>query len=191
VTERVTKQASYFNPGPLAPFSRLAMVGEADRLISATERQQAFTGWETITWGFKLLTPSFLYPDKPIVEAGNYLGHIVGDVGPTDSTTQISYGVMANFYNAFSLSGVLIGTPLFFAGFYYWIRMFLGEARWESAPTTSTLCFIWLIALYQHSIVESSVSGNIASLSFPFILVLLGMLAQGLCLFFPQGTREV
>ena len=78
--DRASK-GSYFGPGPLSAFGRLAMVGEADHLIAATERQQTFTGWETITWGFKLATPSFLYPNKPIFEAGNYLAHIVGEAG--------------------------------------------------------------------------------------------------------------
>jgi len=169
VADRVSK-GSYFGPGLLSPFSRLAMVGEADQLIAATERQQAFTGWETITWGFKLATPSLLYPNKPIFEAGNYLAHIVGEVGSSDSTTQVSYGIMANLYNAFSFAGVLIGTPIFFAGFYYWIRIFLGDARWERQPTASTLWFLWFIASYHHSIVESSLSGIIASLLFPVVL---------------------
>jgi hypothetical protein len=164
---------SYFDKPALTPFNRLAMVGEADRLIAGTEHQKAFTEWETITWGFKLLTPSFLSPDKPVFEAGNYLGHIVDDVGPADETTQISYGVMANFYNAFGLPGVFLGTTLLFAGFYYWIRIFLGDARWTGRPTTSALWFIWIVATFQHSIVESTVSGLIASLSFPVILGIL------------------
>jgi hypothetical protein len=191
VTERVSKQPSYFDPGPLAPFSRLAMVGEADRLISATERRQAFTGWETVIWGFELATPSFLYPEKPKFEAGNFLGHIVGDVNPSDTTTQISYGVMANLYNAFSLAGVLVGTPLFFAGFYYWLRTFLGNPRWESAPTASTFWFIWLIALYQHSLVESTLSGTIASLEFPIVVLMLVVLSKGLYLFIPGAIAGV
>jgi hypothetical protein len=191
LTEGASKQPSYFNLGTLAPFGRLAMVGEADRLISATERQQAFTGWETIIWGFKLATPSFLYPNKPVFEAGNFLGHIVGDLDPSDRTTQMSYGVMANLYNAFSFFGVLVGTPLFFAGFYYTIRIFLGEPRWEGGPTTSSLWFIWLIGLYHHNIVESSLSGNIASLAFPFVVALLGILAKCLCLFFPQEISRI
>ena len=190
VAERVSKQPSYFNLALLAPFNRLAMVGEADRLIAATERQQSFTGWETIIWGFKLITPSFLYPDKPIFEAGNYLGHIVGDVNPSDKVTQISYGLMANLYNAFSLPGVLIGTPIFFAAFYYWIRIFLGAPRWDGAPAESTLWFIWLIASYQHSIVESSLSGNIASFAFPFIVGVLALLAKGFCLLLPQPAPQ-
>ena len=57
---------------------------------------------------------------------------------------------MANLYNAFSLTGVLVGTPLFFGAFYYWIRIFLGNAKWEGVPTASTLWFLWLVASYQH-----------------------------------------
>jgi hypothetical protein len=184
-TERATAN-SYFDKPALAPFNRLAMVGEADRLVAGTEHQKAFTGWETINWGFKLLMPSFLSPDKPVFEAGNYLGHIVNDVGPTDETTQISYGVMANFYNAFGLVGVFLGSSLFFAGFYYWIRMFLGDARWTGRPTTSALWFIWIVATFQHSIVESTVSGLIASLSFPVILGILYIAGKWMSPFLPE-----
>jgi hypothetical protein len=189
VADRASQGSSYLGPG-LSSFSRLAMIGEADRLIAATEGQRSFTGWETITWGFKLATPSFVYPNKPIVEAGNYLAHIVGEVHSSDTETQVSYGIMANLYNAFSLSGVLIGTPIFFAGFYYWVRIFLGDARWESMPTASTLWFLWLIASYQHSIVESSVAGLIASLLFPIVLGFVYMLSQGLSLFVPHEFHQ-
>jgi len=185
VTDHWSKEY-YFGPS-LAAFSRLAMVGEADRLIYATEQQQAFTGWETITWGFKLLMPSFLYPSKPIFEAANYLSHIAGESNPADTTTQVSYGVMANLYNAFSLTGVLVGTPLFFGAFYYWIRIFLGNPQWEGVPSASTLWFLWLVASYQHSISESTLSGLVASISFPSVIVLLCILAGWLCLFLPPA----
>jgi hypothetical protein len=190
VADRASHGSSYLGPG-LSSFSRLAMIGEADRLIAATERQRSFTGWETLTWGFKLATPSVLYPNKPIVEAGNYLAHIVGEVRSWDTETQVSYGIMANLYNAFSLTGVLIGTPIFFAGFYYWVRIFLGDARWESMPTASTLWFLWLIASYQHSIVESSVAGLISSLLFPIVLAFVYMLSLGLSLFVPNKFHQV
>ncbi len=187
VTDHVSKEY-YFGPS-LAAFSRLAMVGEADRLIYATQKQQAFTGWETITWGFKLLTPSILYPDKPVFEAANYLSHIAGESNVTDTTTEVSYGLMANLYNAFSLTGVLIGTPLFFGCFYYWVRIFLGDASWSGLPSASTLWFVWLVASYQHSLVESSLSGLIASISFPSVIVLLCILAKWLLPFFPADNR--
>jgi hypothetical protein len=188
VTERVSK-GHYFDPS-LSAFSRLAMVAEADRLIYATEQQQAFTGWETITWGFKLVTPSFLYPEKPVFESANYLSHIAGETAVADTTTQVSYGAMANLYNAFALTGVLIGTPLFFGAFYYWIRLFLGNPRWENIPTTSTLWFMWLMAIYQHRLAESTLSGLIASLSFPSVIILLFFFAKWLCLLLPADVES-
>jgi hypothetical protein len=190
VSDRVSK-GSYFGPGPLSAFQRLAMVGEADRLIAGTEREQSFSGAETIIWGFKLATPSFLYPGKPKLEAGNYLAHLVGEVGHHDNLTQVSYGIMANLYNAFSFTGVLIGTPIFFFGFYYWIRIFLGNPRLERLPTASTLWFIWLIASFHHQIVESSISGVIASLLFPAVLTFLYLLSSGLARFLPGEARQV
>ena len=93
---------------------------------------------------------------------------------------------MANLYNAFSLTGVILGTPLFFAVFYYWIRIFLGEPRWSGEPTTSALWFIWLVASFQHSIVESTMSGLVATLSFPVVLALLYTSAKWFSLFLPQ-----
>jgi hypothetical protein len=186
-TAEKVSATGYFAEPSMAPFNRLAMVGEADRLIAASEQQGSFTGWETITWGFKLLTPSILLPDKPVFEAGNYLGHIVGEVNSSDTTTQISYGLMANFYNAFGLAGVFLGTTIFFGGFYYWIRVFLGDARWDGLPSTSGLWFIWVIATFEHSIAESAVSGMIASLSFPFVLGLLWLTAKGFSRFLPAG----
>jgi len=185
VSDRIEKPG-YFNQPLLAAFDRLALVGEADKLISATERQQAFTGWETITWGFKLMTPSFLFPGKPVLEAGNYLAHIAGEVGAADNTTEVSYGVMANLYNAFSFTGVFVGILLFFGGFYYWIRIFLGEAKWDGMPSTSTLFFIWLVALYGHSVVESSLSGVIPSMLFPVVIAFLFALAKCICLLLPS-----
>lgn len=184
VSDKVNKGA-YFDSS-MAAFNRLAMVGEADKLIFATEQQQAFTGWETIGWGFKLLVPSFIYRDKPVFGAGNYLSHIVGESNPKDLTTQVSYGVMANLYNAYSFEGVLVGTPIFFAGFYYWVRFFFGNPRF-AGPATPTLWFLWLVALYEHSLVESSVSGIIASLTLPVVVAMICFAAKWLCAFLPQS----
>jgi hypothetical protein len=190
-TTKTVSSPAYFDEPSLTPLNRMAMVGESDRLVSATAHQDAFTGWETITWGFKLLTPSFLLPTKPVYEAGNFLGHVVGEVGSGDSTTQVSYGIMANFYNAFGLAGAFLGSALFFGGFYYWIRLFLGDPQWDGLPTITAMWFIWLIATLQHSIVESSVSGMIATLSFPVILLLLWMISRWVSLFLPRDPIPV
>lgn len=193
---RATSGRSYLGSSALNPFSRLAMVGEADKLIAATDAGQSFTGWETISWGFKMLLPSFLVPDKPIWGTGNYLAHISGEVGSTDYTTQVSYGVMANLYNAFSLPGVMVGTALFFFGFYYWLRIFFpnahltniarGTAMLNDSDAQSVLCFMLLVGAFQHSLIESSVAGLIASLTMPVIICSLVTAATWLYPFLPR-----
>jgi hypothetical protein len=180
------KSRSYLGRQSLQPFSRLAMVGEADRLISATNQQQALTGWETITWGFKLALPSFLYPDKPVWGTGNYLGHYTGDLGSHDTQTQVSYGIMANFYNAFSYQGVFLGSIAFFAGFYYILRFFFKNPRWKAFPSGATLWFLLLVAMFQHSLVEESVAGLIASISLPLVVLAIYAAARLLSSFLPK-----
>jgi len=84
------------------------------------------------------------------------------------------------------LLGVTIGTPLFFGAFYYWIRMFLGNARLDHAGGMSTLWFLWLVGLYQHRIVESTISGLTASISFPVVIVLLLLATRIVYMFIGQ-----
>jgi hypothetical protein len=181
----------YWNSPSLAPFSRLAMVCEADRLISATERTDSFTGWETITWGFKLLTPHALLPSKPIYPANNYLAHIAGDAAIRNDETQWAYGVFANLYNAFGLTGVLLGSIITFGCFYYWLSLFFGNPHWTAAPTAGSLGLIFLIASYQHALVEDSVSSVIASLTGPVILAFMCYLAHWTAGMFPAIRQPI
>ena len=168
------------------PFARFAMVGEADRLIAATEQQEAFTGWETITWGFQLMMPSFLFPDKPVWGTSNYLAHIAGDVNETDMTTQVAYGVMANLYNAFSFGGVFFGSLIFFAVFYYLLRNWFCNPGWTSSPAGATIWYLLIVASFGHSLVEQSVAGLIAAVPATLVVVLVFVIAaRYISSFFP------
>ena len=177
---------SYLGRESLEAFSRLAMVGEADRLISATEEQHAFTGWETIVWGFRLIVPSFIDPDKPVWSTGNLLGHIAGDAGPSDLTTQWAYGIMANLYNAFSYLGVFFGCILFFWFFYYSFRFWFRNPKWSRSPTGTTIWFLLLVTFYQHSLIEDPVAGLVTSMEAPFLILLLFYLGRLTRLFLPS-----
>jgi hypothetical protein len=183
---------SYLGEEALQPFGRLAMVGEADRLIAATEDKQAFTGWETITWGLKLMAPSFIYPDKPIVGAGNFLGHIPGDLGDDDLTTQISFGFMANLYNAFSFQGVLIGSILLAAILYYTLRLWFGDPRWVASSQSNTLWFLLIVASLHHPMAEESVAGLFpAMVNFPLAALIFYWSARVLTMAFgKKGGRR-
>jgi hypothetical protein len=161
----------FFDSDKLDAFGRFIMIGEADRLIGATDSMQAFSGWETITWGFRMLPPSFIYPDKPIFGTGNYLGQITGEVGPDNVTTQISYGVMANFYNAFGMPGVFVGSVVFFGFLYYSFRFWYGSPVLTKSSTGSSLWVLLLIATFHHSVAEESLAGLVVpTLEFPLIV---------------------
>jgi hypothetical protein len=181
----------YWNSPSMAPFSRLAMVCEADRLIAATERTEGYTGWETITWGFKLLTPHALLPNKPIYGANNYLAHIAGDAAMRNDETQWAYGVFANFYNAFGLVGVLLGSSVLFASFYCWLTLFFGNPKWSSHPTAAGLGLILILGSYQHSLVENSVSNVIASLATPVMLAVMCFLGKWTAAIFPAISQRL
>ena len=159
------------------PLGRFAMVAEADRLIASTS---IHTEWETIEWGFSMLVPRFLNPDKPYYAANNYLGHITGELWQYDESTQISYGFMANFYNAFGYSGVFLGGFLLVATLYYWLRIFFGN------PEGASIWLVVVIGYYHHALVEQSVSGLIVTLWFPIIVLLLLIGAKLLAPFMPK-----
>ena len=149
---------------PVAGYSlgRFAMVAEADRLIAASTYSQP-TGWETITWGFKMVLPRFIYSDKPILAPNNFLAHKAGYVGANDYLTQVSFGFMANFYNAFGFPGVIIGSIVLIVGLYQWLTLFFGNSQDIT---------IWTIAVfgqYNHQLSEQSVAGIISSIWFALI----------------------
>ncbi len=177
----------YLGKDALAPYSRMAMVGEADRLIAATDATQSYTGWETILLGLKLMVPSFILPDKPLSGGGNYLGHVAGDVADFDKTTQISYGVMANLFNAFSLKGVLLGSILFFAVFYYAIRFWYRDPTLTFGPFGSTIWYILLAMSYEHSLIEAPIGNLLPGLISSALVVSLVFAAKLLASLLPAS----
>jgi hypothetical protein len=64
--------------------------------------------------------------------------------------------------------------------------MFLGNARWEGLPTISALWFLWLVASFQHSIVESTLSGLVPSLTLPLLVGVLIALADAFSALLPD-----
>lgn len=164
-------KSNYFDNEKLEPFNRFAMIGEADRLVYATDAQGAFTGWETISWGFQRMLPSFIYKDKPVWGAGNFLAQITGDTGMGDLTTQVSFGVMANFYNAFGLPAVFLGCVGFFAAFFYSCRFWFGDIHVGGLSTGGSLWALLLVANYHHQLVEETFAGLMPSMELPVVVL--------------------
>lgn len=178
--------SSYLGNETLKPFGRLAMVGQADRLIAATIQQQSWTGSYTVKQGFELAVPSFIYAEKPILGVGNYLGHITGEVGPHDGTTQVSYGVMATFFNAFSYPGAFLGTIVFFCYFYYLLRLFFGNPHANVSPSESTMWFVFIVTTFQHYLVEETMAGLMTSWYVLVAVTAMCAMARFICPLLPK-----
>jgi hypothetical protein len=179
--------ARFFGTDKLDAFERFAMISQADRLIHDTDVLQAFSGWETITWGLKMCIPSFIYHDKPVFGTGNYLGQITGEVSSGNQSTQISFGVLANFYNAFALPGVFFGSLIFFGIFNYSFRFWFASPRITRLPMGSTIWAVLLIATFHHLIVEESLAGLIIpTLEFPLAVLFLFKVSKFISRFLPS-----
>jgi hypothetical protein len=145
---------------------RVALVGEADRLISTSDVFQ-YTRWDTIVNSLLIAVPHFLYPQKPQQGSGNYLARYAGDLTEDDQTTQVSYGFMANAFNAF---GMLYVLPL------TWITALftlLPVALITNGPAhRSPWAMFALVSLHQ-AYIESSFSGLFGAFN---VFILAGIL---------------
>jgi hypothetical protein len=88
---------------------RFALLPDSDRLINGTILSNEYGGWRTITWAFAMVPPRFIYPEKPILGPGAYLGQVAGLTSTVNDETQWVVGLPAEFYHAFSYSGVFFG----------------------------------------------------------------------------------
>ena len=162
------KQAYYLDD-KFRAFYRIAMIGEADRLISATDRI-TYSGFETIENALLIVVPHFLYPNKPRAGAGNFLGRFAGDLSEEDDTTQVSFGFMANAYNAYGTAGVL---PLSFLS----ALIVLGLVSFSaSGPVYSDPWSLLALSAIHQSYVEGALTGQIGAIHQPIdALILLFM----------------
>lgn len=182
---------SYLGKQSLEPIGRLAMMGEADRLIAATDNTQSYTGWRTIIDGLDLMVPRFIADLKPSAGVGNILGHIGGDLASDDVTTQISYGFMANLYNAFGLNGVLIGTIVFMAIFYYVISLWFGASDLTLTPWGGSIWYLMMGICFEHGLVEGPLANQLPAFINLSATVGLIFLASFLASFFGDRRRRI
>lgn len=141
-------------------FSRITMVGEADRLVGATDRF-GNSGLETVENSLLLAVPHFLYPNKPQSASGNFLGRYTDELSQADFGTQVSFGFMANAYNAYGMVGVL---PLSFLS----ALIVLGFVSLSaSGPFYTDPWSLLAISALHQSYVEASFTGQIGAIHQP------------------------
>jgi hypothetical protein len=162
-SDRTEKPLSYLGED-IGAYGRLAMIGEADRLVSAT-KMYGYTGWETIRDALLLQVPYFLYPNKPQLGTNNFLGRYTGDLRPEDMSTQVSYGFMANAYN---VSGFATVFPLSVITSFFVLGLL---ALMASGPVyANPWSFAAVIGAHQ-SYVEASFSGQFSVFHAPILAV--------------------
>jgi len=189
VDSQITMSDGYLGKDSLQPISRMAMIGEADRLIAATDATQSYTGWDTIENGFKMMVPSFILPDKPLSGGGNFLGHIAGDLAEDDMDTQVSYGYMANLYNAFGLRGVFVGTILFMVSFFYMLSLWFASQSLDFGPYGSSIWYLLIGVEFEHGLIEAPIANDMSGYVNLSAIVALILLSKFLVHFF--SSRRV
>ena len=80
-----------------------------DAVVDATVNQGT-TGWTTITPGFEASLPRFINPDKPFLNAGNFLAHREPGLMPNknDVTTGITMGFFVDAFSSFGWLGISV-----------------------------------------------------------------------------------
>jgi hypothetical protein len=104
-------------------------------------------------------------------------------------TTQVSYGFMANLYNAFGLYGTFIGTLIFIPCLYYVLRLWFVGQELTFGPYGSSIWYILLGLLFEHSLVEAPIGSLFPSLLYLCAPVSLVLLARFLVSFFSDRRR--
>lgn len=154
---------------------RFSLIEQVDELVAATLATEA-SGWLTIEHGFKLMMPHFLYPDKPLYNSANFLGHRIGIISDENETTQITFGLIAESYSAFEWGGVVIIPFMLNLLFFVIYKKLVGDIF-------NNIWAIWLFGVFQHAFVEATIGSMLSYLfRFPllviFVYFILNILAQ-------------
>jgi len=110
---------------------RYTIITYCDGIVDATINRGE-TGWETITPGFEVSLPRFLYPDKPFVNTGNILSHREPGLGPgkKDYTTGITTGFFADAFSSFGWLGISVIPGLIMLCLMTFYRLLINDRIW-------------------------------------------------------------
>ena len=143
---------------------RMSLIEQNDELFRAVE-EQGYSGWHTISHGFRMLPPRFLYADKPVYNTANYFGHKIEMISENDYTTQISMGIIAEAYDAFGWIGTLVIPYLTLAAFILVYNSLSGSLK-------ANIWAVFLINIFQHNLVEATISSlTLYIFQFPVLLL--------------------
>jgi hypothetical protein len=129
---------------------RVSLIKMADLLVAATERE-GLSEWETITHGFEMALPRFIYPNKPAINTGTYLGKKAGVISEDDWGTQISFGFIADAYSSFGWTGAAVIPGAVTLAFLLLFNCLVGSLE------RNVWC-VYFFAEFQHFFAEQTIS---------------------------------
>lgn len=158
------KQRFLYYGRDMGLLDRMSLIEQNDELVRAVG-EQGFSGWHTVSHGFKMLPPRLLYPDKPVYNTANYFGRKIETLSDEDYTTQISMGIIAEAYDAFGWLGVIVIPYLAMAAFILLFNTLSGNLE-------RNIWTVFLIGIFQHNLVEATVSSiTLYIFQFPILLL--------------------
>ena len=150
---------------------RLSLIKMVDLLVSATLRNGP-GGSETVTHGFKMLLPRFLYPQKPVWNTGQILGHRAGMLADDDESTQISFGFIADAFGAYGWAGAFWIPFCIALAFFLMFRALLG-------PVAGNVWSVFFATQFQHSFTEATIASMVLEILYRpmiYLVIHLGLL---------------
>ena len=159
---------------PIGLLERVSLIKMVDLLVTATVREGE-SEWDTISHGFKMVLPRFIYPDKPAINTGTYLGKKAGVISEDDWGTQISFGFIADSYSAFGWAGVALIPGIV-------TLCFLLLFNWFVGPLERNVWCVYLFAEFQHFFAEQTISAmTLTILRRPIWLVAIYVIIRVAC----------
>jgi hypothetical protein len=109
-------------------FDRLQMMAPDDGLIAFTEGG-AVAGLTPVYFAFANLVPHFIWPNKPIFNAGNVYAHQMGGLPDDDDTTGISFSPAGEAFHLMRWTGVLVLAPVLWTMLFTLFDSLCGDVR--------------------------------------------------------------
>ena len=107
---------------------RHALINWVSSVVHRTN-QEGYDGGRRISDGWKMVIPRFANnPDKPLIGTANDLGQkAIGLLAPTDFTTQITLGFIADAFNAYGWTCVFLTSFLTLVGYGLFLSFLFGD----------------------------------------------------------------
>jgi hypothetical protein len=173
----------YFNDSQ-GFFDRLQMLAPDDGLIDYTA-QGHFDGLSVIWASFANWVPHFLWPNKPVLGAGNSYAHEIGGiVGEEDESTGISFSPTGEAFHLAGWYGVFVVAPIIWTMLFTIFDSLCGDVR--ESPWGALA-----IAIFAHLAPEAALSGavyamwygplaiTVAAVASSYLMPIIGTLLAG------------